>query len=679
MNTFYKNLSMWLVIGLTMILLFNLFNKPQGNVTSLTYSEFMTSVANKTINRVTISGDVISGTLQDGKPFQTIYPPNDSELIAILRQSGVDINVKETQKDSWLMTIFVSWFPMLLLIGVWVFFMRQMQGGGKGGALSFGKNRARLTEQSDNKVTFADVAGIDEAKEELEEIVDFLKDPSKFTSLGGRIPTGVLLAGAPGTGKTLLAKAIAGEADVPFFSISGSDFVEMFVGVGASRVRDMFAQGKKSAPCIIFIDEIDAVGRHRGAGLGGGHDEREQTLNQLLVEMDGFETNDGVIIVAATNRPDVLDPALLRPGRFDRQVVVPVPDVGGRQKILAIYAKKTKMAANVDLEILARGTPGFSGADLENLVNEAALMAARTGAKEIDLELLEKAKDKIMMGAERRSMIISEKEKKITAYHEAGHALVAWLLADTDPIHKVTIIPRGRALGLTMQLPTDDKYTHSKSYLKNTICILFGGRIAEKIVFDEITTGAGNDIERASALARKMVCEWGMSDELGALTYGKKEEQIFLGREISQNRDFSEDTARLIDGAVKKLIDEAMETVTKLLKDHKDILTMMADELLEKETIVLSDIERMVEELRPGLYTSRMRIAKAKAKKKTSPKPEVVVEESVEESIEEEQVEENNETVAEEHPKQNDTESKVTDDEVEADSEKIQDKPTQKP
>ena len=620
LNTFYKNLSMWLVIGLTMILLFNLFNKPQSNVTSLTYSEFMTSVANKAINRVTISGDVLSGTLQDGKPFRTIYPPNDSDLISILRQSGVDINVKETQKDSWLMTIFVSWFPMLLLIGVWVFFMRQMQGGGKGGALSFGKNRARLTEQSDNKVTFADVAGIDEAKEELEEIVDFLKDPGKFTSLGGRIPTGVLLAGAPGTGKTLLAKAIAGEADVPFFSISGSDFVEMFVGVGASRVRDMFAQGKKSAPCIIFIDEIDAVGRHRGAGLGGGHDEREQTLNQLLVEMDGFETNDGVIIVAATNRPDVLDPALLRPGRFDRQVIVPVPDVGGRQKILKIYAKKTKMAANVDLETLARGTPGFTGADLENLVNEAALMAARTGAKEINLDLLEMAKDKIMMGAERRSMIINEKEKKITAYHEAGHALVAWLLADTDPIHKVTIIPRGRALGLTMQLPTDDKYTHSKSYLKNTLCILYGGRIAEKIIFGEITTGAGNDIERASGLARKMVCEWGMSDDLGALTYGKKEEQVFLGREIGHTRDFSEDTARLIDISVRNFIDEAMETVTNLLEEHRDILVLMAEELLERETIVLADLERMVETLRPGKYTSRMK-KDAKVKMKVSPEP----------------------------------------------------------
>lgn len=615
---------MWLVIGLTMILLFNLFNKPQSNLASLTYSEFISSIDNKTVNRVTISGDVISGTLQNGKTFQTIYPANDTDLMAILRESGVDITVKETQKDSLFMTIFVSWFPMLLLIGVWVFFMRQMQGGGKGGALSFGKNKAKLVEQSDNKVTFDDVAGIDEAKEELEEIVDFLKDPGKFTALGGRIPTGVLLAGSPGTGKTLLAKAIAGEADVPFFSISGSDFVEMFVGVGASRVRDMFAQGKKSAPCIIFIDEIDAVGRHRGAGLGGGHDEREQTLNQLLVEMDGFETNDGVIIVAATNRPDVLDPALLRPGRFDRQVIVPVPDVGGRQKILAIYAKKTKMAAQVDLEVLARGTPGFSGADLENLVNEAALMAARTGAKEITLELLEAAKDKIMMGAERRSMIINEKEKKVTAYHEAGHALVAWLLPDTDPIHKVTIIPRGRALGLTMQLPTDDKYTHSKTYLENQLCILYGGRLAEKLVFDEITTGAGNDIERASSLARKMVCEWGMSDELGALTYGKKDDQVFLGKDISQSRDFSDETARQIDLAVRNIIDTAMATVTRLLKDHEDILERMSLDLLEKETIVLQDMEDIIEELRPGQYADRMTKANT-AKPQPQPDKETVV------------------------------------------------------
>ncbi len=616
MNTFYKNLSMWLVIGLTMILLFNLFNKPQGTSSSLTYSEFMAKIENKSINRVRIEGDAIYGTLQDGKPFRTVYPPTDAQLIPILREAGVDITVKEVQQDSWFMTIFVSWFPMLLLIGVWIFFMRQMQGGGKGGALSFGKNKARLMEQGDNNVTFADVAGIDEAKEELEEIIDFLKDPQKFTVLGGRIPKGVLLAGAPGTGKTLLARAIAGEADVPFFSISGSDFVEMFVGVGASRVRDLFTQGKKHAPCIIFIDEIDAVGRHRGAGLGGGHDEREQTLNQLLVEMDGFESNEGVIIVAATNRPDVLDPALLRPGRFDRQVVVPIPDVGGRQKILEIYGKKTKMAAQVDYEVLARGTPGFTGADLENLVNEAALMAARQGAKEINLELLEKAKDKIMMGAERRSMIITEKEKEITAYHEAGHALVAYLLPDTDPIHKVTIIPRGRALGLTMQLPMDEKYTHSKGFLKNSLCILFGGRVAEKLIFNEITTGAGNDLERATALARKMVCEWGMSDELGPLVYGKKEEQIFLGREIAQHRDFSEETARQIDLAVKDIILEASQKVETILEENTDILKRMADDLLEKETIVLEDIEQILAEFRPDQYAARVKKREAAQQQK---------------------------------------------------------------
>ncbi len=607
MNTFYKNLSMWLVILLTFILLYNLFaNKPQTENNTIEYSEFINKVENKAVNDVEINKDVITGTLSDGRTFRTIYPINDDQMIAILRDSGVGIKVKEFEKESWLMTIFISWFPMLLLIGVWVFFMRQMQGGGRGGPLSFGRNKARLTEHDKNKKTFADVAGIDEAKEELAEVVDFLKDPGKFTALGGRIPTGVLLAGPPGTGKTLLAKAIAGEAEVPFFSISGSDFVEMFVGVGASRVRDMFAQGKKDAPCIIFIDEIDAVGRHRGAGLGGGHDEREQTLNQLLVEMDGFDTNEGVIIVAATNRPDVLDPALLRPGRFDRQVIVPVPDVGGRRKILQIYAKKTKMSAEVNLDLLARGTPGFSGADLENLINEAALMAARGGAKEIDQELLEKAKDKVMMGAERRSMIIKEEEKKNTAYHEAGHALVAWLLPEADPVHKVTIIPRGRALGLTMQLPEDDKYTHTKTYLENELCILYGGRVAEKQVFNEITTGAGNDIERASSLARKMVCEWGMNDELGVLTYGKKDQQIFLGREINQHRDFSEDTARRIDEAVRKIIDTALERTEKLLADNRDILDKMAEELLEKETIMLADMERIIEELRPGQYSEEI-------------------------------------------------------------------------
>jgi len=588
---------MWLIIGLTMILLFNLFNKPQGQKTSMTYSEFWTSVESGIISQVTIQGEKITGATQDKRPFVTVAP-DDTELIPMLRKSGVDISVKEPEATPWYVTIFISWFPMLLLIGVWIFFMRQMQMGGKGGALSFGKTRAKLMQEGENKVSFKDVAGIDEAKEELEEIIDFLRDPKKFTSLGGRIPKGVLLAGAPGTGKTLLAKAIAGEAEVPFFSISGSDFVEMFVGVGASRVRDLFNQGKKNAPCIIFIDEIDAVGRHRGAGLGGGHDEREQTLNQLLVEMDGFESNEGVIIIAATNRPDVLDPALLRPGRFDRQVVVPVPDIKGRELILEIYTKKTKLSKSVDLAIIARGTPGFTGADLENLVNEAALMAAREGKKEIDTLQLEKAKDKILMGAERKSMIISEKEKEITAYHEAGHAVVARLIPDTDPIHKVTIIPRGRALGLTMQLPVDEKHTHSKQYLLNTISILFGGREAEKISFNEITTGSGNDLEKATELARKMVCEWGMSDDLGPLTYGKKEEQIFLGREIAQHRDYSEDTAQKIDKAVKEIILDSRDKVRQLLTDNMEILKAVANELLEKETIMLEDIDRIIDKLK---------------------------------------------------------------------------------
>jgi len=588
---------MWLVIGLTMILLFQLFNKPQIQNNSITYSEFWSNVESGKINKVNIQGEEISGVAQDGRPFKTLAP-GDAGLIPMLRESDVDISVKKPEETPWYLTIFISWFPMLLLIGVWIFFMRQMQMGGKGGALSFGKTRAKLQGEGEVKITFKDVAGIDEAKAELEEIIDFLRDPQKFTKLGGRIPKGVLLAGSPGTGKTLLARAIAGEAGVPFFTISGSDFVEMFVGVGASRVRDLFGQGKKNAPCIIFIDEIDAVGRHRGAGLGGGHDEREQTLNQLLVEMDGFEGNDGVIIIAATNRPDVLDPALLRPGRFDRQVVVPVPDIKGREKILEIYGKKTKLADDVDMAVIARGTPGFSGADLENLVNEAALMAAREGKEEVDANHLERAKDKVMMGAERKSMIISPREKEITAYHEAGHALVARLLPGTDPIHKVTIIPRGRALGLTMQLPTDEKYTHARGFLLNSIAILFGGRVAEKLVFNEITTGAGNDIERASELARKMVCEWGMSDELGPMSYGKKEEHIFLGREIAQHRDYSEQTAQKIDAEVKKIVVEANDKVTRLLEENRDILKAIADELLERETIILDDMDRIIAELR---------------------------------------------------------------------------------
>ena len=583
---------MWLVIGLTMILLFNLFNKPQLQHVDISYSDFINSVETGAITKVSIEGDQITGTLRGGNDFRTVTP-DDSELIPLLRKNGVDISVKQKEDTPWYVTILVSWFPMLLLIGVWIFFMRQMQMGGRG-ALSFGKTRARLMEKGEAKVTFKDVAGIDEAKEELSEIIDFLKDPKKFTRLGGRIPKGVLLAGSPGTGKTLLAKAIAGEAEVPFFTISGSDFVEMFVGVGASRVRDLFVQGKKNAPCIIFIDEIDAVGRHRGAGLGGGHDEREQTLNQLLVEMDGFESNEGVIIVAATNRPDVLDPALLRPGRFDRQVVVPVPDVKGREEILAVYGRKTAVADNIEWAIIARGTPGFTGADLENMVNEAALLAARSGDDKVTMQHLELAKDKVMMGAERRSLIITEKEKKITAYHEAGHALVAIMLPNTDPIHKVTIIPRGRALGLTQQLPIEEKYTHSKGYLLNRICILLGGRAAENLVFEDITTGAGNDIEQATTLARKMVCEWGMSD-MGPLTFGKKEEQIFLGREIAQHRDYSEDTAIRIDKEVKDLVESAYDTARTLLSDNLQVLHDMAKALLERETIVQEDIRNIIE------------------------------------------------------------------------------------
>ena len=600
MNTFYKNITMWLAILLTMVFLFQFFNSPTSNSSSITYSDFWSHVENGDINKVKIQNGEITGIDQAGKPFKTIAP-DDTELIPMLRQSKVDISVEKPKEMPWYFSILISWFPLLLLIGIWIFFMRQMQMGGKGGALSFGKTRAKLQGEGEVKVTFKDVAGIDEAKQELEEIIDFLRDPQKFTKLGGRIPKGVLLAGSPGTGKTLLARAIAGEAGVPFFTISGSDFVEMFVGVGASRVRDLFAQGKKNAPCIIFIDEIDAVGRHRGAGLGGGHDEREQTLNQLLVEMDGFEGNDGVIIIAATNRPDVLDPALLRPGRFDRQVVVPVPDIKGREKILEIYGKKTKLAGDVDMAVIARGTPGFSGADLENLVNEAALLAARENRNEVDSSMLERAKDKILMGAERKSMIISPREKEITAYHEAGHALVAHLLPDADPSHKVTIIPRGRALGLTVQLPTDEKYTHGRSYLLHMIAILFGGRVAEKMVFNEITTGAGNDIERATELARKMVCEWGMSEDLGPLAYGKKEEQIFLGREISQHRDYSEETARKIDAAVKQIILDANDKVTRLLEKHRKSLDAIAAALLEKETIIMDDMISIIQSVEPEI------------------------------------------------------------------------------
>jgi len=581
LNPFYKNLALWLVISLMMVMLFQIFKQPDRSSASVGYSDFLSMVESGSVSNVTIKGDNISGMSAQG-PFKT-YAPKDPEMIGLLRTKGVKISVKPQEDSSWFQVL-LSWVPMLLLIGVWIFFMRQMQAGG-GKALSFGKSRAKLMTDSQEKVTFEDVAGIEEAKEELEEIVEFLRDPKKFTRLGGRIPKGVLLVGSPGTGKTLLARAIAGEADVPFFSISGSEFVEMFVGVGASRVRDLFVQGKKNAPCIIFIDEIDAVGRHRGAGLGGGHDEREQTLNQLLVEMDGFESNEGVILISATNRPDVLDPALLRPGRFDRQVVVPIPDLKGREGIVKVHLKKKVVSKDVDPTILARGTPGFTGADIENMINEAALMAARRGKDSVDMVDFEDAKDKVLMGAERKSMIISDEEKKITAYHESGHTLVAKLLPNTDPIHKVTIIPRGRALGLTQQLPEDEKHTYPKEYLLSNIAILMGGRAAEEIVLNMQTTGAGNDIEKASDLARKMVCDYGMNEDLGPLAFGKGEEQIFLGREISQHRDYSELTAQKIDDEVRNIVNSAYEKASKLIKDNVDTLHTMAKALLEKETL----------------------------------------------------------------------------------------------
>jgi cell division protease FtsH len=590
LNPFYKNLALWLVISLMVIMLFQVFKQPDRTSTAIGYSDFLSMVESGSVIQVVIEGQDITGTSSQG-PFKT-YAPQDNELISILRRNNVKISVKPEESSQWFQ-IFISSIPMLLLLGIWIFFLRQMQAGG-GKALSFGKSRARLMSDSQEKVTFEDVAGIDEAKEELQEIIEFLRDPKKFTRLGGRIPKGVLLVGAPGSGKTLLARAIAGEAGVPFFSISGSDFVEMFVGVGASRVRDLFIQGKKNAPCIIFIDEIDAVGRHRGAGLGGGHDEREQTLNQLLVEMDGFESNEGVILISATNRPDVLDPALLRPGRFDRQIVVPVPDIRGREGILKVHTKKTILSDNVDITVLARGTPGFTGADLENMVNEAALMAARRGKDKVEMLDFEDAKDKVLMGTERRSMIISNEEKKATAYHESGHTLVAKLLPDTDPIHKVTIIPRGRALGLTQQLPLDEKHTYPKDYLLNNICILMGGRAAEELVLNIKTTGAGNDIEKATEIARKMVCDYGMSDKLGPLTFGKKEEQIFLGREISQHRDYSEDTAQMIDQEVRDIISSAYNKTHKLIEDNLDKLHAMANALLEKETLEGQDIDNIM-------------------------------------------------------------------------------------
>ncbi len=587
-----KHIALWLVLALIVLVIFSVFNKQYQREPEIIFSEFMGGVERGDVREVMIQGHHIQGKYKNGETFRT-FAPDDPELMKSLRDKQVKIAAKPEDESPWYMVLLINWLPMLLLIGVWIFFMRQMQVGG-GKAMSFGKSRARLLTENEHRVTFSDVAGVDEAKDDLQEIIAFLKDPKKFTRLGGRIPKGCLLVGAPGTGKTLLARAIAGEAGVPFFSISGSDFVEMFVGIGASRVRDLFVQGKKKAPCIIFIDEIDAVGRHRGAGLGGGHDEREQTLNQLLVEMDGFESNDGVILIAATNRPDVLDPALLRPGRFDRHVVVPRPDIRGREGILQVHTRKVPLSTDVDVSVLARSTPGFTGADLENLVNEAALLAARNDKQKVDMLDLELAKDKVMMGAERRSMIISDEEKRNTAYHEAGHALVAKLLPGADPIHKVTIIPRGMALGLTQQLPMDEKYTYPREYLLNNLVILFGGRVAEELVLEHMTTGAGNDIEKATDLARRMVCEWGMSEKLGPMTFGKKEEEIFLGRDFTQKVDYSRSTAIEIDTEVRRIIQESYHRAKDLLKANLHLLHKVAEKLLEKEVLDGAEIDAIV-------------------------------------------------------------------------------------
>ncbi|HSB03869.1 MAG TPA: ATP-dependent zinc metalloprotease FtsH [Thermodesulfobacteriota bacterium] len=592
MNALYKNLFFWVIIIIVMVLLFNLFNKPRQTIAEKNYSDFISAVENSKVLEVEAKGRNITWKDSENRRYRT-YAPEDPEMIKLLREKHVMIHAKKEEDTPFWQNILISWFPMILLIGVWIFFMRQVQVGG-GKALSFGKSRAKILTKDHQRVTFENVAGIEEAKGELEEIISFLRDPKKFTKLGGRIPKGVLLIGAPGTGKTLLARAIAGEADVPFFSISGSDFVEMFVGVGASRVRDLFLQGKRNAPCIIFIDEIDAVGRHRGAGLGGGHDEREQTLNQLLVEMDGFESNEGVILIAATNRPDVLDPALLRPGRFDRQVVVSVPDVKGREEILRVHSARSPLADDVNLAVLARGTPGFTGADLENLVNEAALLAARLDKEKIEMVDLEQAKDKVLMGVERKSMIIPLEERKITAYHESGHTLVAKMIPGTDPIHKVTIIPRGRALGLTQQLPIDEKHTYPKDYLLNNIAVMMGGRVAEELVLNSQTTGAGNDIERSTEIARKMVCEWGMSEKLGPLSFGKKEEQIFLGREFAQHRDYSEDTARMIDDEIRGIVTRGYERAKGIIEQNVATLHRLANTLLEKESLDGNQIDQII-------------------------------------------------------------------------------------
>ncbi|HSC94624.1 MAG TPA: ATP-dependent zinc metalloprotease FtsH [Burkholderiales bacterium] len=589
-----KNIAIWLVIALVLMTVFNQFSTRQAAQKAIEYSQFIEEVKQGRIAKVTIEGRVLKGVKTSGERFTT-YSPSDPWLVSDLLKNGVIIEAKPEEEPSLLMNIFVSWFPMLLLIGVWIFFMRQMQGGGRGGAFSFGKSRARMLDESNNTITFADVAGCEEAKEEVAELVEFLRDPSKFQKLGGRIPRGVLMVGNPGTGKTLLAKAIAGEAKVPFFSISGSDFVEMFVGVGAARVRDMFEQAKKHAPCIVFIDEIDAVGRQRGAGLGGGNDEREQTLNQLLVEMDGFETNSGVIVIAATNRPDVLDPALLRPGRFDRQVVVPLPDIRGREQILQVHMRKVPMAPDVKADVIARGTPGFSGADLANLVNEAALFAARANKRLVDMDDFERAKDKIIMGAERRSIVMPEHERKNTAYHEAGHAVVAKLMPKTDPVHKVTIIPRGRALGVTMQLPEQDRYSMDRETILQNIAVLFGGRIAEEVFMGQMTTGASNDFERATDLARNMVTRWGMSDELGPMVYGENEGEVFLGRSVTVHKNVSETTMQKVDSEIRRIVDQQYRLARRLIEEHRDKVETMARALLEWETLDSDQINDIME------------------------------------------------------------------------------------
>ena len=598
MNPFYKNLALWLVITLMMVMLYNLFSKQHLAETNISYTEFLEMVNEERVSDVVIQGQELFVTDTNRNRFK-VYAPQDTDLIKTLRQKGVVISAKPPSENPWYMSVLVSWFPMIVLIGVWIFFMRQMQAGG-GKALSFGKSRARLMSDQSEKVTFEDVAGIDEAKEELVEIVEFLRDPKKFTRLGGRIPKGVLLVGPPGCGKTLLARAIAGEAAVPFFSISGSDFVEMFVGVGASRVRDLFVQGKKNAPCIIFIDELDAVGRHRGAGLGGGHDEREQTLNQLLVEMDGFESNEGVILISATNRPDVLDPALLRPGRFDRQVVVSMPDIRGREKILRVHMQKTPIDKDVNPVILAKGTPGFSGADLENLVNEAALLAAKRDKEKIGMADFEDAKDKVYMGLERKSKVIKEEDRRVTAYHEGGHALVARFLPETDVVNKITIVPRGRAAGITWFLPEERDFKY-KDQLESELAVAFGGRVAEEIVFNRISTGAANDIKQATDLAQQMVRSWGMSDDLGPLSYAKGEEHVFLGREIAQHRDYSEATAQKIDEEIIKLIKSSYGRAKTVLNENLDILHKLAENLLEKETVLGKELDELIHSLRPGI------------------------------------------------------------------------------